>query len=136
MSSKKLFCQHLKTIFFVIFVFLTLFSSCQQKKHNNSITQTSSNKTIINEVFSCSEKTNNYEQLTYKSFSNYNIPPYFNEPFVSLNNNIPLFNDSDKIADAFEKYSALDHMGRCGTAFVCVGIETNANRGTWRNRQH
>ena len=124
MNSKKLICQHLKTIFFIIFVFLILFSCSQQKEDNNSITQTSSNKTIINEVFRHSEKEIGYDQLTSKNFSDYNIPVYFNEPFVTLNNNIPWFNDSDKTANAFEKYSTLDSYGRCGAAFVCVCTET------------
>lgn len=47
------------------------------------------------------------------------------EPYIKVNGNVPLFSDEEKkTAAAFESYSDLDALGRCGVAFACVGKET------------
>lgn len=41
--------------------------------------------------------------------------------YVEVNGNIPYFTEEDKQRrDAFEMYSELDELGRCGTAYACV----------------
>lgn len=52
------------------------------------------------------------------------IPQYTSEPYVVLNDNKPIFDEVDYTSDAYEKYSELDYLGRCGPAFAKVGIET------------
>ena len=49
------------------------------------------------------------------------IPEFTTDPFVALNNNIPEFEDELKTTESFESYAPLDHLGRCGTAFACIG---------------
>ena len=120
MDLKNLFRQHFITILTVVLVLFTVCSCCQFNKDSQPTTQTSLSKTIINEVNSESEERNNYEQQTNRNFADFNIPQYSQQPFITLNNNIPWFNESDKITVAFEKYSELDNHGRCGVAFVCV----------------
>lgn len=47
------------------------------------------------------------------------------EAYIKVNGNVPLFSeDEKKTAAAFENYSDLDALGRCGVAFACVGKET------------
>lgn len=47
------------------------------------------------------------------------------EPYIKVNGNVPRFSDEEKKnAAAFENYSDLDALGRCGVAFACVGKET------------
>lgn len=47
------------------------------------------------------------------------------EPYIKVNGNVPRFSDEKKkTAAAFENYSDLDALGRCGVAFACVGKET------------
>ena len=47
------------------------------------------------------------------------------EPYIKVNGNVPRFSDEEKkTAAAFENYSDLDSLGRCGVAFACVGKET------------
>ena len=52
------------------------------------------------------------------------LPEYSGQPYVAINNNIPFFTDEDMTTEAFESYSDLDALGRCGTAYACVGTET------------
>lgn len=51
------------------------------------------------------------------------IPEYTGEPYVALNGNIPEFDESDKTSDAFEEYSSLDYLGRCGVVYANIGLE-------------
>ena len=48
------------------------------------------------------------------------IGQYNGEPYVTVNNNIPFFEEEDFQASAFENYSELDKWGRCGVAYACV----------------
>lgn len=43
-----------------------------------------------------------------------NLPAYSGEAYVELNNNLPSFKKSELTKKAFEKYSDLDDLGRCG----------------------
>lgn len=53
-----------------------------------------------------------------------NLPAYSGEAYVELNNNLPSFKTSDLTKKAFEKYSNLDELGRCGAAYANVCKET------------
>ena len=51
------------------------------------------------------------------------IPEYKRSAYVEINGGDPFFSDNEITDDAFEKYSPLDALGRCGVAFACLGIE-------------
>lgn len=77
-----------------------------------------------------------------------NLPEFQGEddPFVAINNNEPNFNDSDKTTEAFETYSDLDSLGRCGVAYanICQEIMPTQKRGDissirpsgWKNKKY
>ena len=50
------------------------------------------------------------------------IPTYSGEPYVAINDNVPLFTDSELTTASFEDYSPLDSLGRCGVAYSWVGL--------------
>ena len=50
------------------------------------------------------------------------VPPFCGEPYVTLGT--PNFSPEDRAAEAFERYSELDKLGRCGPALAKVGLET------------
>lgn len=79
------------------------------------------------------------------SFDLTTIPEYINEPYVVLNNNEPEFSKEDYTTGAFEKYSELDVLGRCGPAFanVCKATMPTEERETldyeptgWKQKQY
>ena len=51
------------------------------------------------------------------------LPAYAGEPYVTVNDNQPFFEEEDYTTEAFETYSELDALGRCGPAYACVGTE-------------
>lgn len=53
-----------------------------------------------------------------------NLPAYSGEAYVELNDNVPSFSKNDMTTKAFEKYSELDDLGRCGAACANVCRET------------
>ena len=57
------------------------------------------------------------------SFDLNSIPQFTNEPYVVLNDNQPEFEQEVFDKEAFEIYSELDYLGRCGEAFANIGIE-------------
>ncbi len=68
----------------------------------------------------------------FKPVSLSDIPQYSNEAYVEVNDNKPGFSSSDKkITKAFEFYSDLDHLGRCGQAYanICKEIQPTTKRG-------
>ncbi len=52
------------------------------------------------------------------------VPAYSGSPCVELCGNEPQFTNEDKKRGAFEEYSELDALGRCGVAFALIGTET------------
>lgn len=51
------------------------------------------------------------------------VPDFAGEPYIELNDNVPDFVPEDYDTTAFESYSELDALGRCGTAFANIGTE-------------
>lgn len=90
--------------------------------------------TILNDYQSSTvltEETNttNSQSQVSNSYSLENIPEYNGTPYVVVNNNIPFFKSEEYTTKAFEKYSELDVLGRCGVAYanICKEIMPNAN---------
>lgn len=59
------------------------------------------------------------------------IPAYAGNAYVEVNGNIPFYTDADMSLEAFEEYSELDELGRCGTAYanICPEIMPTEPRG-------
>ena len=58
------------------------------------------------------------------SAADFSIPQYSGAAYAEINGNIPFFRESDITAAAYEEYSPLDRLGRCGPAAACLGRET------------
>ena len=59
------------------------------------------------------------------------IPSYTGSPYTQLNDNVPDFPLDDYTTEAFETYSDLDELGRCGVAYanVCQELMPTQKRG-------
>lgn len=59
------------------------------------------------------------------------IPDYTGSPYAVLNGNEPEFDDNDFTTEAFEDYSELDDLGRCGVAYanICQELMPTEKRG-------
>lgn len=49
------------------------------------------------------------------------IPEFSGEPYVVVNDNLPLFSEDDLTDRSYEYYSELDSLSRCGYAMACIG---------------
>ncbi len=67
-----------------------------------------------------------------EAFANETIPEYSGNPYVELNGNVPYFTDEELSTTAFELYSELDSLGRCGACYanVCKEIMPTEERGS------
>lgn len=51
------------------------------------------------------------------------IPAYSGSPYAVIGDNVPAFAEEELTAEAYEVYSDLDSLGRCGPAEACLGQE-------------
>ncbi len=56
-------------------------------------------------------------------FSMEELPEYAGDGYVAVNGNRPYFETDYLVPMAFEYYSDLDALGRCGPAYACLGKE-------------
>lgn len=77
-------------------------------------------------LFGCksSDKNDRETSVDEQYYTINNVPEFSDSPYVQINNNVPYFSESDYTTQAFENYSNLDRLGRCGTAYACVCIDT------------
>lgn len=61
---------------------------------------------------------------TASAFNAADVPAYSVEPYTAVNNNEPYFTSDNLTTEAFENYSELDALGRCGVAYANVCLET------------
>lgn len=108
-NNKKNIGQILALIVVLICVILECF--CNNENEKNTLSNN-----IVNEV------------VTYINIDE--IPEYTNEIYVTINNNIPYFDENDYTTEAFENYSDLDEKGRCGVAYanICTEIMPTKER--------
>ncbi len=72
------------------------------------------------------------ENDTPKPFSLSDVPPYKDSPYCEINGGVPYFTESDYTLTAFESFSPLDSLGRCGVAYanVCRELMPTGDRGS------
>lgn len=60
------------------------------------------------------------------------VPAFTDKAFVNVNDGKPFFTESDYTTEAFERYAALDSLGRCGITFanVCKELMPTEERGS------
>lgn len=51
------------------------------------------------------------------------VPEYHGEPYCEINNSLPFFKERDITEAAYEFYSPLDGLGRCGVCMAFIGQE-------------
>lgn len=60
------------------------------------------------------------------------IPEYKDKTYIEINNNQPYFNEEEYTTKAFENYSQLDKLGRCGVAYANICKEIMPKDGETR----
>lgn len=94
-----------------------------QKREQESTEETS-------ETDSGEKKTEHGSEIQRTSSAS--IPAYSGTPYYEINGNVPDFTDEEKSnKEAFENYSDLDNLGRCGQAFanLCREMMPDDERG-------
>ncbi len=78
-----------------------------------------------------SETSSVADVATYSSFDMSAVPEYSGRLYTLINSNEPFFTEGDMTTKAFESYSELDSLGRCGTAYanICLEIMPTEPRG-------
>ena len=106
----------LKLLYFI--AFSAFFTSCNFSGNQNNATQSRNVKTIIQSDI-VSATVDNSELYTDS------------DAYCVVNRNVPFFYESEYTTEAFESYSPLDELGRCGVAYanICTEITPTEERG-------
>lgn len=106
----------------IITSFILLFG-CSANVVNNTTQQS----TFVSNTVSTTNSQNSTESnitsstTTEQTFDISSIPEYNGSPYVKINDNVPQFTKSEITTSSFEIYGSLDGLGRCTTAFSCIG---------------
>lgn len=61
------------------------------------------------------------EPVPELTFRYEDVPAYDGSPWIEINGSTPYFTGTDLCYESFESYAELDGLGRCGTAYACLG---------------
>lgn len=134
----KKYAKAVSTLFLSAFVAVIAAGCTAQNSDFNNITETTyntsadSNSTFIRqELVTDHSETAAQECATYsikaekksayENFSLTDVPKYVSGAYAVINDNVPFFLKSELSVNSFETYSEFDDLGRCGTAFACIG---------------
>jgi len=135
----------IKKILVTLLTFLTIFSfsSCKLDAGNSINDHIASTSTAILSQITESNATveptgevpgASVEDGSAKPVDPAKLPAYSGIPYTIVNNNQPIFSGEELTTTAYEKYSNLDSLGRCGMAIASCGKEimprANEERGS------
>lgn len=86
-------------------------------------------KNLAKENFADSDKTPE-EKIAF-GVGVADIPEYSGKAYCEVNGNVPYFSEDELVTEAFENYSELDSLGRCGAAYanICKELMPTKERG-------
>ena len=136
-----------KIISTLIIIILIIASWVINKQENNNAENQINETNITTEQTQTIEKvnTNTTQNLSSKTqkentgentkYNLSNIPEYTDTIYTEINNNIPYFEEKEHTTKAFENYSQLDNLKRCGVAYanICKEIMPTEKRGDISN---
>lgn len=108
----------------VLFLTIMLLAGCSAAEGDTALSSYNQERTS-NAALPSSEdddSTDSKESET-ESSSQKTAPTAPQSPYEVLNNNVPEFTEDEITTESFEQYAELDELGRCGTAFACVGVD-------------
>lgn len=69
------------------------------------------------------QETSQQETIEYTQLTSEDIPEYSGQLYIPINDNNPQFSSEELTTEAYEYYSPLDELGRCGMALASIGKE-------------
>lgn len=108
----------------VLFLTIMLLAGCSAAEGDTALSSYNQERTSNASLPSSEDddSTDSKESET-ESSSQETAPTAPQSPYEVLNNNVPEFTEDEITTESFEQYAELDELGRCGTAFACVGVD-------------
>lgn len=125
-KSKKILKQFITIIVIVALLFLGRYTKLE--KENNSLENIQDEFTQTNTINNTESNINADTNIRID-----NIPPYSGNMVISINNDVPYFEDKDIKTEDFEYYSNLDELNRAQVAFANICKYTMPSEGEKRS---
>ena len=123
---KRKFIQRASWLIAILLAFCLVFVGCDSVGNDNS---TQGSATLSGSSSSDSGNSGGSSQSSEvgeqrEAEKQLGVPAYSGKAYFALNGNIPNFTDAQKTGvTAYETYSDLDALGRCGITEACIGKE-------------
>lgn len=106
--------KNIKQLIYLLLVLICVIIACFSSPSDNL--ENTFNNTVINEI------------STYYNIND--IPDYNGKIYVTINNDIPYFDEEDYTTESFERYSEQDDLKRCEVAYanICKEIMPTEKR--------
>ena len=129
-QAKKINKKQTKKIISILIIIFIIASWVINKQENKNQENQINGTNITAEQAQTIENTE-----TNTTYNLSNIPEYTDKIYTEINNNIPYFEESEHTTKAFENYSQLDPLKRCGVAYanICKEIMPTEKRGDISN---
>ncbi len=120
--------KFLSIILIVSFLLTSCTSSSSSTNESKVTNATVSSVVQTSKTSSSTTKSETTTQTTTCATSSdatvkFEIPKYEGKDYVVINNDTPYFTKSEFTTAAYENYSPLDSLGRCGVCIACIGKE-------------
>lgn len=113
---KRLKIARKKICIWLLFVFICILLISCWDNENHTVQQSIEKSETVKETVTAEDDS--------ETFSRQDIPEYYGNIYIELNNNEPEFIYDSSSIQSYESYSDLDSMGRCGVAESCIGIDS------------
>ena len=125
--AKKTKNKQTEKIISTLIIIILIIASWVINKQENNNQENQINETNITAEQAQTEKNT----VSSTKYNLSNIPEYTDKIYIEINNNIPYFEGSEYTTKAFENYSQLDNLKRCGVAYanICKEIMPTEKRG-------
>ena len=129
-QAKKINKKQTKKIISILIIIFIIASWVINKQENKNQENQINGTNITAEQAQTIENTE-----TNTNYNLSNIPEYTDKIYTEINNNIPYFEEKEHTTKAFENYSQLDPLKRCGVAYanICKEIMPTEKRGDISN---
>ena len=113
--------KKLLSIFLLLCIVCPLFTGCSVDNIGDVINDAYD---IVDEIIDyANESAGKTDKAPQNAVSVEDVGEFAGEPYVTVNGNQPSFSATDLTTEAYEFYSELDLLGRCGYVMACIGVE-------------
>ena len=115
--------KKLLSLFLLLCIICPLFAGCSLDVDNIGDVINDAYDIVGDIIDYAGESAGKTDKSPQNAVSIDDVGEFAGEPYITVNGNKPSFSATELTTEAYEFYSDLDILGRCGYAMACIGVE-------------